>query len=68
MKAMKHTLNLQQEWSHLPSLNQFLIEKTVTKDGTNWFLFPFAGRLAHEGLASLIAYRMSLTYDSFSII
>ena len=60
MKAMKHTLNLQQEWSHLPSLNQFLIEKTVTKDGTNWFLFPFAGRLAHEGLASLIAYRMSL--------
>ena len=39
--------------------SELLIEKTITKDGNNWFLFPFAGRLAHEGLASLIAYRMS---------
>lgn len=60
MKAMKGILNRQAEWSHLPSFKEFLIEKTRTKDGTNWFLFPFAGRLAHEGLASLIAYRMSL--------
>ena len=60
MKAMKGILNRQAEWSHLPSFKEFLIEKTRTKDGTNWFLFPFSGRLAHEGLASLIAYRMSL--------
>ena len=59
MKAMRNTLQLQQQWSHLPYSDQFLIEKTINKDGMNWFLFPFAGRLAHEGLASLIAYRMS---------
>jgi len=59
MKAMQGTLQLQNEESHLPALSEFLIEKTITNDGVNWFLFPFAGRLAHEGLASLIAHRMS---------
>ena len=59
IKALEGILSLQQEWSHLPSYSELLIEKTITKDGNNWFLFPFAGRLAHEGLASLIAYRMS---------
>jgi ATP-dependent Lhr-like helicase len=59
MKAMKKTLNLQSQWSCLPKFSEFLIEKTVTRDGYNWFLFPFAGRLAHEGLACLIAFRMS---------
>jgi ATP-dependent Lhr-like helicase len=59
MKAMQRTLNFQAKWSVLPKFSEFLIEKTVTRDGNNWFLFPFAGRLAHEGLASLIAFRMS---------
>ena len=59
MKAMQRTLNFQSKWSALPKFSEFLIEKTVTRDGNNWFLFPFAGRLAHEGLASLIAFRMS---------
>ncbi|MAL85225.1 MAG: DNA ligase-associated DEXH box helicase [Opitutae bacterium] len=59
IKALEGILSLQQEWSYLPSYSELLIEKTITKDGNNWFLFPFAGRLAHEGLASLIAYRMS---------
>lgn len=59
MKAMKGTLSLQKNRSQLPKTNQFLIEKTFSKEGTNWFLFPFAGRLAHEGLAALIAFRMS---------
>lgn len=59
MKAIKGTLDLQRQNSSLPSFDQFLIEKIKTKDGVNWFLYPFAGRLAHEGLAALIAYRMS---------
>ena len=53
IKALEGILSLQQEWSHLPSYSELLIEKTINKDGMNWFLFPFAGRLAHEGLASL---------------
>ena len=59
MKAMKNTLALQAEWSTLPGTDGFLIEKTKTRQGTSWFLFPFAGRLAHEGMAALVAYRMS---------
>ena len=59
MKAMKNTLALQAKWSSLPGTDRFLIEKTKTRQGTSWFLFPFAGRLAHEGMAALAGYRMS---------
>ena len=59
MKAMKEILALQTKWSSLPGTDQFLIEKTKTRQGTSWFLFPFAGRLAHEGMAALVGYRMS---------
>ena len=59
MKAMEETLSLQAEWSALPGNENFLIERTKTRQGTSWFLFPFAGRLAHEGMAALVAYRMS---------
>ena len=38
---------------------ELLLERTPSKEGTHWFIFPFAGRLAHEGLSSIIAYRMS---------
>ncbi len=59
MKAMKNTLALQAKWSSLPGTDRFLIEKTKTRQGTSWFLFPFAGRLAHEGMAALAGYRLS---------
>jgi ATP-dependent Lhr-like helicase len=59
MKAIAPTLSIQDKNSTLPEQHQFLIEKTVTKEGVNWFLFPFAGRLANEGLAALASYRMS---------
>ena len=68
MKAIHPTLSIQEKNSTLPEQNQFLIEKTITKEGTNWFLFPFAGRLANEGLAALISYRMSqITPMSLSV-
>ena len=59
MKAIAPTLSIQDKNSTLPTPDQFLIEKTRTKEGNNWFLFPFAGRLANEGLAALASYRMS---------
>ena len=59
MKAISPTLSIQEKTSSLPEDNQFLIEKTQTKEGTNWFLFPFAGRLANEGLAAVVSYRIS---------
>ena len=46
MKAMKGILTRQADWSHLPSFSDFLIERTLSREGTHWFVFPFAGRLA----------------------
>ena len=59
MKAVRGIMRLQEDWSVIPASDEFLVEKTITKEGVNWFVFPFAGRLAHEGLASLIGYRFS---------
>ena len=68
MKAISPTLALQEKFSTLPKPSEFLIERTETKEGTNWFLFPFAGRLANEGLAALVSYRMSkITPMSLSV-
>jgi ATP-dependent Lhr-like helicase len=52
-------IQLQQEVSIVPALTQFLIEKLQSKDGCHLFLYPFEGRLVHEGLASLIAWRIA---------
>ncbi len=51
---------LQQSRSCVPSANQLLIEKLTDHDGFHVFVFPFEGRLVHEGLAALLAYRLSL--------
>ena len=39
MKAISPTLAIQDKNSTLPEHDQFLIEKTFTKEGVNWFLF-----------------------------
>ena len=59
MKALKGLLDIQQKWSIIPQANQLLIEQIKTRTGFQIFLFPFEGRLVHEGLAALIAYRIS---------
>lgn len=59
MRAVRPILGIQTEWSTLPRSDEWLIETTVTREGRHWFLFPFGGRLAHEGLAALLGYRLS---------
>ena len=39
---------------------ELLIEQIETKDGFHLFVFPFEGRLVHEAMAALLAYRISL--------
>jgi ATP-dependent Lhr-like helicase len=54
--------------SHVPSENEFLIEYFESKEGYHAFLYPFEGRFVHEGMASVIAYRVSLLQPiTFSI-
>ncbi|GAA4513141.1 ligase-associated DNA damage response DEXH box helicase [Sphingobacterium thermophilum] len=58
----------QQNKSHIPSEDEFLVEKITTKEGCHLFMYPFEGRLVHEVMASLMAYRISQLYPiSFSM-
>ena len=59
MIFLKPLMQLQSELSHLPKKNEFLIEYLETAEGHHVIMYPFEGRLVHEGLASLIAYRIS---------
>lgn len=43
--------------SALPAADRLLAETFASRDGYHLFLYPFAGRLVHEGLAALLAYR-----------
>ena len=61
-------LKVQQERSSIPSESEFLIEMIKSREGYHIFFFPFEGRLVHEGMAALLAYRISLFHKiSFSI-
>ena len=55
-------LELQNRLSLIPDRNTLLIEKNISKDGYHVFFYPFEGRLVHEILGALIAYRISVSY------
>ncbi len=57
LKRVKPLLQLQQQWSALPTPTTLLAEVHTSRDGTHLFLYPFAGRNVHLGLASLLAWR-----------
>lgn len=57
MQAVQALLELQRRQSCLPAPDELLIERAESRDGAHAFLFPFEGRLVHEGLAGLLAWR-----------
>lgn len=57
MQAIAPLLELQQKWSNLPTSECLLVEFTSSREGQHLFMYPFAGRSVHIGLASLLAYR-----------
>jgi ATP-dependent helicase Lhr and Lhr-like helicase len=67
-RALRPLFRLQETLSHLPRSGEFLIEKLVSRDGHHLFFYPFEGRLVHEGMGSLFAYRIArIKSASFSI-
>ncbi|CDG84262.1 ligase-associated DNA damage response DEXH box helicase [Janthinobacterium agaricidamnosum] len=58
MQALRPLLEIQQRWSALPGAASLLIESMSSREGRHLFLYPFAGRPVHIGLASLLAYRI----------
>ena len=68
MEAMRPVLAVQARWSRIPAADELLVERVKTREGHHLFFFPFEGRLVHEGLAALFAFRISrLAAISFSL-
>ncbi len=59
--AVAPILSIQKSWSRIPDSDSLLIEHTTSREGQHLFFYPFAGRLVHEGLAALLAFRISRT-------
>ncbi|MBA2367840.1 MAG: ligase-associated DNA damage response DEXH box helicase [Candidatus Protochlamydia sp.] len=54
-------IELQHTISHVPNENELLIEILKSREGWHLFIYPFEGKTLHEGLAKLIAHRLSKT-------
>ncbi len=52
-------LDLQSQLSVVPDRNTFLIETNRSDEGFHLFFYPFEGRMMHELMSALIAYRIS---------
>lgn len=66
--ALSPLFSLQKKLSFVPRQNELLVEQIETKDGFHLFVYPFEGRLVHEAMAAILAYRISLvTPITFSI-
>jgi ATP-dependent helicase Lhr and Lhr-like helicase len=59
MAAVRPILELQAAWSRLPAVDELLVERVRTREGHHLFFYPVEGRLVHEGLAALFAYRIA---------
>lgn len=67
LRAIAPLLATQARLSALPGPGTLLAEQLASRDGWHLFLYPFAGRAVHEGLAALLALRWGrLRPNSFS--
>ena len=57
--AVRPILAIQERWSRVPGRHALVVEFTRTREGEHLFLYPMAGRLVHEGLATLAASRLA---------
>ncbi len=59
MQAAEPMLRAQMRLSRLPRQGELLLERFSSREGHHVFLYPFAGRNVHIGLAQLLAYRLA---------
>jgi ATP-dependent Lhr-like helicase len=68
LKFLHPLLVRQEKNSHIPKEDEFLVEMIKNREGYHLFMYPFEGRLVHEVMAALMAYRISkLAPISFSM-
>jgi len=59
MQAARPMLQAQARLSQLPQRDRLLVERYTSREGHHLFLYPFAGRSVHIGLAQLLAWRLA---------
>lgn len=59
LQLARPMLDAQQRLSRLPRPGRLLAETLRSREGHHLFLYPFAGRNVHLGLAQLIAWRLA---------
>ncbi len=59
LKFLTPLMDLQRERSHLPDKDEFLVEYFESREGYHLVMYPFEGRLVHEGIAAVLAHRIA---------
>jgi ATP-dependent helicase Lhr and Lhr-like helicase len=68
LQSARPMLEAQARLSALPTRRTLLVEEFRSREGQHLFLYPFAGRNVHIGLAQLLAWRLARVQDnSFSL-
>jgi len=68
LQKISPLLEIQTRRSIIPSSDQLLVEYYEDRDGYHLLLYPFEGRFIHEGISTLLAWRLSQKLPiSFSI-
>lgn len=57
MACVRPLIDIQRRWSGVPAPDVLVAETLKSREGWHLFLYPFAGRQVHLGLAGLIAWR-----------
>lgn len=68
LQKVKPLLDLQAKRSHIPGSDELLVEYYKDRDGFHLIVYPYEGRFIHEGVSTLLAWRLSQQLPiSFSI-
>jgi ATP-dependent Lhr-like helicase len=59
LEAARPMLETQQRLSRIPTPQTLLVEAFQSREGQHLYVYPFAGRNVHLGLASLLAWRLA---------
>ena len=59
LRAAAPMLDAQRQLSQLPATGTLLVEQYRSREGWHLFVYPFAGRHVHLGLASLLGWRLA---------
>jgi ATP-dependent helicase Lhr and Lhr-like helicase len=61
LKLLTDLIDIQQRWSAVPQLDELLVESFHHRGRYQVCCYTLDGRLVHEGLSALVAYRLSQT-------